>query len=152
MVLGRPRITQELLALRIESHPRDIWRSWILFTETIWKAYLIMGLQSWRCIFLDFPGHLILHSTCFPETKWQRHFMSGLLGIFWSTAWTLWCATFPSHMKTKIMELWGCTRQRKPGAGFLNWTPGPWPLSAPQTAHATQPPVSLGAFCLPSSD
>lgn len=74
MVLGRPRITQELLALRIESHPRDIWRSRILFTETIWRAYLIMGPQSWRWVFLDFPEHLILHSTCFSETKWQRHF------------------------------------------------------------------------------
>lgn len=74
MVLGRLRITQEVLALRIESHPRDIWRSRILFTETIWRAYLIMGPQSWRWVFLDFPKHLILHSTCFSETKWQRHF------------------------------------------------------------------------------
>lgn len=33
-----------------------------------------MGPQSWRWVFLDFPEHLILHSTCFSETKWQRHF------------------------------------------------------------------------------
>ena len=49
-------------------------------------------------------GGVDMHSICFSEAKCQRHIQSGLLGAFWSAAWTLWCATYLSHFgaQTKI--------------------------------------------------
>lgn len=95
--------------------------------QTIWRT-LFLGVGGEY--FSSFSQHLSMHSICFSEAKCQRHIQSGLLGAFWSAAWTLRCATYLSHFdpQTKIYGKLGLQLPKEArDMQFLNRT-----LNSPQ--------------------
>lgn len=83
-----------------------------------------------------------MHNICFSEATGHRHILPGLLGAFWSVAWTLCRATQQSHVgpQTRSMARWNCTRARETrGVPLLN-NPG-------QSTRTTLSEVSAPKGC-----